>query len=309
MNLVTGATLPATAVAFPEEFEAAAYRGQNEGIAHLNDLELRFHYEAHGKTEGRRCSRVADRASFLSCVPRGLEILEIGPFWAPAFRRPEHRVWYVDVLDREALQKKAANDPNSRGAMVPDIDFIWKGEPYRALTGREFDVVFSSHNVEHQPDLVAHLEDVASVLRPGGLFLLVIPDKRYCFDHFIPETTIAQVIEAHVYRRRQHSLATLLTDRLMHTHNNSAEHWAGQHGRDPRFPVEERQALVRRVMTDCLGASDYVDAHAWQFTPDSFRSVSSELRSLDMTCLDSLRVYQTSFNSFEFYAVLGKSGW
>ena len=87
-------------------------------------------------------------------------------------------MWYVDVLDREALQKKAAGDPNSRGALVPEIDFIWKGEPYRELTRREFDVVFSSHNVEHQPDLVAHLEDVASVLRPGGLFLMVIPDKR-----------------------------------------------------------------------------------------------------------------------------------
>lgn len=296
-------------VPFPEEFEVTVYREQNEGLGHLDDASLKFHYEAHGKAEGRRCSRVTDRASFLSFVPRGLEILEIGPFWPPAFRRPEHRVWYVDVLDREGLQKKAATDPNSRGAVIPEIDFIWKGEPYRELTRREFDVVFSCHNIEHQPDLVAHLQDVASVLRPGGLFLLVIPDKRYCFDHFLPESTIAQVVEAHVYRRRQHSLATLLTDRLMHTHNEPAEHWAGRHRRDPRFAQDigpHRVNAVREVLEASLVRSDYIDAHAWQFTPDSFRLVVADLVQLGRTPLKPIRAYQTAFGSFEFYAILQK---
>ena len=94
----------------------------------------------------------------------------------------------------------------------------------------------------------------------------------------------------------------------MHTHNDPAEHWAGRHGKEPRFSMGERHTLVRKVLTECLGASGYLDAHAWQFTPHSFRSISYELPSLEMICLDPLRVYQTSFNSFEFYAALGKSG-
>ena len=293
---------------FPAEFELAAYRALNLGLAHMDDDALAFHYQAHGKAEGRQCSRVHDRNSFITQVPAGLEVLEIGPFWAPAFRRPRHNVAYMDVFDQEELQRRAANDANSRGAVVPEIDYIWRGERYRDLIKREFDVVYSSHNIEHQPDLIAHLQDVESVLVPSGVFCLVIPDKRYCFDHFIAESTIAAVTEAHVYRRKRHSLATLLTDRLMHTHNDAMEHWQGRHGSDPRFaaPVVDRTAAVRDRVTKSLSSDDYVDAHAWQFTSDSFRSITGELEALKLTGLRPIRVYQTVYGSFEFYAVLEK---
>jgi SAM-dependent methyltransferase len=191
---------------------------------------------------------------------------------------------------------------------VPEIDYIWRGERYCDLIGREFDVVYSSHNIEHQPDLIAHLQDVASVLRSGGTFCLVIPDKRYCFDHFIPGSIISAVIEAHVYRRRRHSLATLITDKMMHTHNDALEHWRGNHGHDPRFigPSEYRTQLLQELVSQGLATDAYIDAHAWQFTPDGFRSITGELNALGMTSLMSVRVYHTVYGSFEFYAVLVK---
>lgn len=295
-------------VLFPGEFELAAYRQHNPGLAHMDDAALEFHYQAHGRVEGRRCSRVHDRTSFVAHVPSGLQVLEIGPFWAPAFRAPRHDVAYLDVFDREELQRRAAKDPNSRGAVVPEIDYVWHGERYCDLIKREFDVVFSSHNIEHQPDLVAHLQDVASVLRPGGMFCLVIPDKRYCFDRFIPETMIPAVIEAHIYRRRRHSLATLLTDKMMHTHNEAAEHWRGNHGRDPRSdsPSAYRTQLIEDCIAQAMGSNEYIDAHAWQFTPDGFRSAAKEVYALGFTTLRAARVYQTVYSSFEFYAVLEK---
>ncbi len=298
----------ATKTVSPAEFEHAAYRAQNPGLAHIRDDALEFHYQVHGKIEGRRCSRVHDRGSFIAQVPTEAEVLEIGPFWAPAFTRPLYKVAYMDVFDQEELQRRAANDPNSRGAVVPEIDYIWRGERYYDLIGREFDVVYSSHNIEHQPDLVAHLQDIASVLRPGGTFCLVVPDKRFCFDHFIPESMIPAVIEAHVYRRRRHSLVTILTDRMMHTHNDAMKHWQGRHGHDPRFagPNEHRTKLVNDTLVHSLGIDAYVDAHAWQFTPGGPRSIIGELHALQLTELRPMRVYQTVYGSFEFYAVLEK---
>ncbi len=288
------------------EFEPGAYRALNPGLADMGDDALVFHYQAHGKAEGRRCSRVHDRSSFIAQLPPGLKILEIGPFWAPAFKGPEYHVAYLDVFDREELQRRAAEDPNGQGAVVPEIDFIWRGERYRDLVGREFDMVYSSHNIEHQSDLITHLQDVQSVLGVGGVFCLVVPDKRYCFDHFLPESTIAGVIEAHIYRRRRHSLATLLTDRLMHTHNDSLAHWQGHHGVDPRFPgpIVDRAKVVEETLARSLESDGYVDAHAWQFSPELFRSIVGELDALRFTAFRPLRVYQTVYGSFEFYAVL-----
>ncbi len=82
-------------------------------------------------------------------------------------------------------------------------------------------MVFSSHNIEHQPCLITHLAEVASLMRTGGWFLLAIPDKRYCFDHLLPESTITDVLEPFLSGRRDHAVRSLVQGRMMHTHNEA----------------------------------------------------------------------------------------
>ena len=98
-------------------------------------------------------------------VPSDRSLLEIGPFCTPAFRAPVHRVAYMDAFTTEQLREQARGMAWADPALVPEIDFVWNGEKYRELIGREFDFVFSSHNIEHQPCLVTHLAEVASVMR------------------------------------------------------------------------------------------------------------------------------------------------
>jgi len=292
----------------PPEFDMRIYRERNPGLANMNDAELSFHYYAHGRSEGRVCSEVRDRYSFLNAVPVRAKILEIGPSWAPAFRRPTHDVTYVDVYDTKELQCVANRDPNSQDAKVPEIDYVWRGEAYHDLIGDDFDVVFSSHNIEHQPNLIGHLRDIASVMRPSGLFVLVIPDKRFCFDHFLPVTDIADVLEAHVHRRTRHAVRKVIADQMMHAHNDAKQHWLGEHGSDPRFdgPNEYRSQCILRAMAYHDAGDTYIDAHAWQFTPDTFKSIINELHAVKMSPLKVARLYSTVFGSFEFYALLEK---
>lgn len=57
------------------------------------------------------------------------------------------------------------------------------------------DYVASSHVLEHVANPIAALAEWYRVLRPGGIIYLVVPDRRYTFDHRRPPTTIAHLIE------------------------------------------------------------------------------------------------------------------
>ncbi len=51
----------------------------------------------------------------------------------------------------------------------------------------------------------------------------------------------------------------------------------------------------------------YVDVHAWQFTPATFREVMGALAAIGLVGLTCERVYDTPFGSNEFTAVLRKT--
>ena len=295
----------------PLEYDYEKYVGHpsNQGLRKFNEAEARFHYQAHGRAEGRVCSAIDNRAAFLGLVSPDYALLEIGPFCTPAFRAPRYRVAYLDAFSTDELRELARGMAWADAARVPEIDFVWKGQRYRELIGREFELVFSSHNIEHQPCLVTHLEDVASVMRRGGRFMLAIPDKRYCFDHFLPESTIAEVLDAFLSGRRDHAARSLVQGRMMHTHNEAGRHWQGDHGDDPtrRALDDDIVASVRQVIAEYRARTGYLDAHAWQFTPASFRLLMQVLARAGLVSLTVERVYETLNGSNEFYAVLAKS--
>jgi hypothetical protein len=294
----------------PLEYDYEKYVGHpsNQGLRKFNEAEARFHYQAHGRAEGRVCSAIDGRRAFLALVPPDRALLEIGPFCTPAFRAPAHRVSYLDAFSTDELRELARGMAWADPALVPEIDFVWKGQSYRELIGREFDLVFSSHNIEHQPCLVTHLIEVASVMQPGGWFMLAIPDKRYCFDHFLPESTIADVLDAFLSGRRDHAPRSLVQGRMMHTHNDARRHWQGDHGEDPlrRAADDGLAASVRQLVSEFHARTGYLDAHAWQFTPASFRHLMQVLARAGLVSLTVERVYETLGGSNEFYAVLVK---
>ena len=137
-----------------------------------------------------------------------------------------------------------------------------------------FDVVLSSHVIEHQPDLVAHLNAVERLLVPGGFYFLLIPDKNYCFDHFIAESTIADIVDAHHSRRKIHTLRSQIEHAALATHNNSRRHWSGDHG----MLLDVKERVMRAIAQYEQAPDDYVDVHAWYFSPATFRQNINLLR-------------------------------
>lgn len=236
------------------------------------------------------------RHLFVDMVKGSASILEIGPFTNPVCTGKNVR--YFDVLDKPSLIRRAEQIGRPIDRAV-DIDFV---SPVGDLSvvDEKFDACISSHAIEHQPDLIKHLIDVERILNPGGRYFLIIPDKRYCFDHFIPESSIADILEAR--GSVTHTLQNIIEHRALTTHNDVKRHWRGDHGR-PRY-IED-PIVVKRAMDEFHNAKgSYIDVHAWQFTPNSFRQNIDTICQLGIIRMRVEVIFQTAFESVEFYAVL-----
>ncbi|MCW6511462.1 class I SAM-dependent methyltransferase [Lichenifustis flavocetrariae] len=283
------------------EFDADFYRKSYPDLQHMDRTTAEDHWHQFGIREGRLGSRLAIRENFIPFLSEETSILEIGPFGKPVVTGPH--VSYFDVLSQDDLKARAERiglDPDR----VPAIDWV---SPVGDLSivDRRFTAVVSSHCVEHQPDLIRHLKAVANVLKAGGRYYLVVPDKRFCFDALIPESSVADIIEAR--GATVHKLLSVIEHRAFTTHNDTSRHWAGDHLDDTHWEsvLPRTNAALKEFEA---AAGGYVDVHAWQFTPDSFRAVMAALHRKGLIDLVVERVYQTAFHKNEFTAVLCKPG-
>jgi SAM-dependent methyltransferase len=240
---------------------------------------------------------VPDRNAFVGLIGTSQRVLEIGPFAHPMVRGDN--VDHLDVLPTEGLRQRAISLGMDPGG-VPDIRWVSSGGDLDCVTER-YDSVVSSHAIEHQPDLIRHLQQVEALLRPGGTYYLLVPDHRYCFDHFLVPSTTAEVIGAHVERRRVHTAASVIEHRALTTHNDPVRHWAGDHG-DPLERRTERIASALQEIQDAAGG--YIDVHAWYFTPPSFRRVIDDLRESGFVGFSVQRMFPTRPNANEFWCIL-----
>ncbi len=287
----------------PLPFETLAYRANNPDIAMLSDVELWEHYQTHGKQEGRLSHQIPDRQAFVKIIPLEMQTLEIGPYARPLVTGS--RVKYVDVFSTEELRQRADGEV-MKAEHVPEI--TWVSQPSDlSCVDQHFGAVLSSHVIEHQPNLVHHLNQVDHILRKGGRYFVLAPDHRYCFDHFMTPSLITEVLSAYLEKRTTHSVKSLLESRLMMTHNHPAEHWNGNHGNlndNPEYPNSNRIERLQIGMDSYREQGFVKDEHAWYFTPESFESIINDLNALGLINLQIERIYPTMRNSVEFWAIL-----
>jgi len=227
-------------------------------------------------------------------------LLEIGPGVNPQFRGP--LVEYFDLMSSGEMRSRydAIGEDSSR---VPEtIHYVSRRGNFDVVPDTRFATVASCHNIEHHPCLVRHLRDVSRVLKPGGAYVLLIPDHRYCFDRCYPASTIADVVGAWTERRTTHEPRKVIRQRLSYMHNDFTRHWAGDHG-EP-FGLSLADALSG-VDGD---ARDHIEIHAWQFTPKTFAEIIEGLHDVGLTDLHVEMVGDTPPASQEFCAVLRKDG-
>lgn len=297
----------------------------------FSDAVLEEHCKRFAVEQGRSTC-FYDRYEFLQPTLQkflnetNLKALEISP-WDNPFLRGDN-VKYFEVMNSERI--KILSEGYCRNLEnVPDIDFL---DPTGNLgvIDEKFDIVFSSHVIEHCPDLVEHLRNVSKILNPGGVYVLIIPDKRYCFDHYNPESTFSEVIEAYANERKIPRLADVINLAYTRTHNNPVLHWLGYHGKrygyrdaplEPDAKAEimgeyffddgkglNREKILQLVekYSEALDKREYISTHNWRFTPDSFGYIINILNKLNFIDLSLFRLCHTIWGRLEFIAVLEK---
>ncbi len=279
----------------PFAFDADFYRENNADLTWMTADEAAAHFREHGMAEGRQGSPWGRRLPFVDRLGKLGSVLEIGPFCNPVMHGPHIR--YLDMLDADQLRARATELGLDPAGCPEHIHHVGGIETVDAM----FDGVISCHSVEHQPDLIHHFEGVARILRPGGgRYHLIIPDKRYCFDHFIAESTVADVVQAHEERRTRHTLKSVIEHWTLVTHNDAVAHWRGEHG----ARIVEHPRRLRDAIGVYRGTEDYIDVHAWYFTPTSFWDVTSTLHAAGLSPLRPVEIHATGHNTPEFFAVL-----
>jgi len=282
----------------PPEFHAPSYRRRYPDLAGLRRSALKTHWRQEGRRARRNASPVNTREELLACLAGASHLLEIGPFDNPSLeglRHPGLQIDYADQFSREEMVARARlyleRDPEA----IPPIRYVLGDRGYGQIEQR-YDAVVSHHCLEHQPDLIGHLLQVAALLKPGGVYLFTLPDQRRCFDRHLPPTTLIDVVTAHLEGRSRPPLQALVEHKCF-----TVRDW-----REAPNPLEQLQPQLRELLDAALEeyqSHPYVDVHCWKFTTERLRRLLRQLTTL--AYLPAAARWRTYNLGNEFAVVLG----
>ena len=221
----------------------------------------------------------------LDSIDRSMRILELGPLHEPVASKKDG--WDTCVVDhgtREELAEKYRDDSNVDIEAIENVDVVWSdGALHEALAPEQlgtFDACIASHVLEHLPDPIGLFRSLEVALRPDGVVSLAVPDKRFCFDYFKSLSTVGDLLAARERRATRHSAKSHFDYLAYNATNRGKICWSRANGDDLALSGSIDQA--KRAFDAHLGedTSEYIDMHAWHFTPSSFRLAIFELAAL-----------------------------
>ncbi|ESW64760.1 methyltransferase domain-containing protein [Mesorhizobium sp. C277A] len=238
--------------------------------------------------------------------PKGFG-LEVGPSYNPLL--PKCRGFNVEIVDHAnatALREKYRDN----ASQIEEVDYVSDGRSLLETIGQEqrYDFIFASHVIEHVTDIVRFIQDCEVLLKPAGRLVLAVPDKRFCFDALRPLSTVGQALQAYAEQRKRHTPGILFDQVSYFCTKAQQVVWL-----EPTFDDvsllqsgEEAKNMAEAVQVDRA----YYDAHAWQFTPASFRFLVKKLRSLGYIKSGEIAFHKnepSQLHLHEFYISLTKT--
>lgn len=206
--------------------------------------------------------------------------LEIGPSFNPLL--PKKDGYHVEILDHlsaEGLRAKYG-EASVDVSRIEEVDYVSDGGSIARLIGKagHFDYCVALHVIEHTVDLLGFLLDCQSLLTRDGVLVLAIPDKRFSFDVLRPVSTLGGVLQAHWDGGERHARGKVFDELAYNSLRAGIAAWPpGLKGDLSFFHSVEK---VRELAEWLDSKGEFVDIHAWQFTPSSFRLLMHDLATM-----------------------------
>lgn len=226
-----------------------------------------------------------ERLKFLSSLTDVSEGtgLEIGACNLPTVSPWHGKCQFADFRTAEQMTTLWGLDP----AAVCKVDFVLdRSSTLKAQIAQTFDYVIACHVIEHIPNPIGYVLDLGSLLKPDGIVMLAVPDKRFTFDAARPLTTLDSLLMNYHHNSRYPSLQN-----IMEFHRFALESSNGT-------KVDLREAYEYAVGYHASGEAD-AHCHVWDDT--TFNEQSTELSKAGFyDCLSyvAFQPTQPGFNEF-----------
>lgn len=242
-------------------------------------------------------------------VPHGRTGVELGPLSRPIVLKSDGNVLYADHLSTEGLRHQYRDHPtlgpDGIEGIVPVDVVLGEGGLPRALGSRgPVDYIVASHVVEHVPDAIGWLRECGEALNEGGVFCLMVPDKRFTFDHFRTPTSVGALVAAHLLRLRTPPPEAVYEHFARACEVDVPATWRGQ--RVPDRPIVGGPPAALDATATAVASGRHIDVHCTVFTPYSFGRVLTELLALDLLPFECAALEPTRPCKSEFFVLLRK---
>jgi hypothetical protein len=233
--------------------------------------------------------------------------LEIGPSYNPVVPKSTGaKIETIDYTDQAGLIQKYKSEPSVDIRRIEPVDYVSDGKPMTCIIRRRdyYDYIIASHVIEHTPNMISFINDCRLLLKDRGVLVLAIPDRRYCFDYFRPITSTGDVLQAFREGRTRHTPGALF-DHLAYVSRRGGQiTWSKEDLSEFEFvhTLDQAAAFFESYSVD----AEYVDCHAWQFTPSSFRLIVKDLSDIRVLHLREHKFHDSI--GFEFFATLSAHG-
>ncbi len=236
---------------------------------------------------------------------RNKAILEIGALDKPLLDKADYRVKYLDHTDEESLKKYIAHADCREPDAVVTLDYIQGERALSEVVQEPFDVIVSSHVLEHLPNLFGWLREAASILQPGGQIFAVVPDRRYTFDLERPATSIGSLLENDLLQRTKPSPATAFDAHYYHRLVDSNQLWKNYAA---HWQQSKRTFSPQQAMGLFNQARDtYIDCHCNLFDLRSFDEALTVAQQLGVQPFKLVRSLPTCAPFLDFVVLLEKT--
>ncbi len=275
-----------------------------EELLGMNPL---VHYVLYGRDKGYSPGPMSREGKILSEIDRDGNGLEVGPSYNPI--APKKQGFNVKVLDHacaDELRKKYKGIPHVNIDNIEEVDFVWSGQSYLEIIGETecYDWIIASHVIEHIPNMILFFQECEALLKPNGILSLAIPDKRYCFDYYLPVSTTGNLLDAWTEKRTRPTAGQAFdytADNAKCDGKTSSRHESEVAG---MISLCNEFSSAKDLWRRASSSNEYIDVHCWRFTPASFRLILMDLKELGLINLNMKSEFDTS--GIEFFVSLCK---